>query len=77
MMNSKEWFFDSNYSINKLKKFIEHKYDDFKNFGGDMETLFFNVKISFTSFSENKLNKSKNNILLNFTSTAKSKMFSR
>ena len=46
MMNSKEWFFDSNYSINKLKKFIEHKYDDFKNFGGDMETLFFNVKIA-------------------------------
>jgi hypothetical protein len=46
MMKKNEWNFIENFNLDEFKKFLEINYDEFGNFGGDMETLFFNVKIA-------------------------------
>ena len=46
MLKENTWEYENPTVLNKFKKFIESNYDKFPNFGGDMETLLFNVKIA-------------------------------
>jgi hypothetical protein len=46
MMGDSSWFYESDEVLPKLKQFLETSYEKFPNFGGDMETLLFNVKIA-------------------------------
>jgi hypothetical protein len=46
MMKKNEWSFIENFNIDEFKNFLELNYKEFSNFGGDMETLFFNIKIA-------------------------------
>jgi SpoVK/Ycf46/Vps4 family AAA+-type ATPase len=46
MMEDGTWTYESDNVLPKFKKFLENSYDKFPNFGGDMETLLFNVKIA-------------------------------
>jgi len=46
MMADGTWSYDSDDVLPNLKKFLENSYEKFPNFGGDMETLLFNVKIA-------------------------------
>jgi hypothetical protein len=45
-MSLNTWSFESDAVLKNLKTFLTKNYDSFPNFGGDMETLFFNVKIA-------------------------------
>lgn len=45
-MSLNTWSFESDTVLKNLKTFLTKNYDSFPNFGGDMETLFFNVKIA-------------------------------
>jgi SpoVK/Ycf46/Vps4 family AAA+-type ATPase len=45
-MSLNTWSFESETVLKNLKTFLTKNYDSFPNFGGDMETLFFNVKIA-------------------------------
>ena len=45
-MSLNTWSFESEAVLKNLKTFLTKNYDSFPNFGGDMETLFFNVKIA-------------------------------
>ena len=46
MMIQNTWCFESDNILKNFKTFLSKNYDSFPNFGGDMETLFFNVKIA-------------------------------
>ena len=45
-MSLNTWSFESDAVLKNLKTFLTKNYESFPNFGGDMETLFFNVKIA-------------------------------
>ncbi len=46
MMGEGSWSYETPDVLTNLKKFLEKSYDKFPHFGGDMETLLFNVKIA-------------------------------
>jgi len=46
MMSDCSWSYESNDVLSSLKKFLDKSYEKFPHFGGDMETLLFNVKIA-------------------------------
>ncbi len=46
MVKECSWSYETDDVLDKLKKFLEKLYEKFPNFGGDMETLLFNVKIA-------------------------------
>ena len=46
MMNENSWIFENEIVNKNFKSFLLKNYDSFPNFGGDMETLFFNIKIA-------------------------------
>jgi len=46
MISDCSWSYETPDVINNLKKFLEKSYEKFPHFGGDMETLLFNVKIA-------------------------------
>jgi SpoVK/Ycf46/Vps4 family AAA+-type ATPase len=46
MMIDSTWTYESEEVLPKFKNFLETHYDKFPNFGGDMESLLFNVKIA-------------------------------
>jgi hypothetical protein len=46
LSGTNNWVYETDQVIIKLKKFLQTNYEKFPNFGGDMETLLFNVKIA-------------------------------
>jgi SpoVK/Ycf46/Vps4 family AAA+-type ATPase len=46
MMTENKWTFEKDIVFNNFKNFLSKNYESFPNFGGDMETLFFNIKIA-------------------------------
>lgn len=46
MLINKSWKLDDNLSLDKLNSFFQNNYNDFPNYGGDIETLIFHTKVA-------------------------------
>lgn len=46
MIKKKNWKFDNKISFDQIVEFMKINYDKFPNYGGDIETLFFNIRIA-------------------------------
>ena len=46
MAKNKTWYTDTSLSLSNLIDFFTTHYDKFPNFGGDIETFFFNVRVA-------------------------------
>jgi SpoVK/Ycf46/Vps4 family AAA+-type ATPase len=65
MIKNKNWKLDNNLLFNDIIKFIETNYNYFPNFGGDIETLFFNIRIAHSMRTIGILPSNKKYISLN------------
>ena len=55
MMKKKNWKLDNQLSLDEIIEFMKTNYDKFPNYGGDIETLFFNIRIAHSSRTIGKL----------------------
>ena len=46
MIKKKDWKLDNKLSFDEIVEFMKTNYDKFPNYGGDIETLFFNIRIA-------------------------------
>jgi SpoVK/Ycf46/Vps4 family AAA+-type ATPase len=46
MIKKKNWKLDNKISFDQIVEFMKINYDKFPNYGGDIETLFFNIRIA-------------------------------
>jgi SpoVK/Ycf46/Vps4 family AAA+-type ATPase len=46
MIKKKNWKLDNKLSFDEIVEFMKTNYDKFPNYGGDIETLFFNIRIA-------------------------------
>jgi len=49
MIKKKNWKLDNKLSFNEIIEFMKINNDKFPNYGGDIETLFFNIRIAHSS----------------------------
>jgi SpoVK/Ycf46/Vps4 family AAA+-type ATPase len=55
MIKNKKWKLDNNLTLNEIIEFMKNNYDKFPNYGGDIETLFFNIRVSHSLRTIGKL----------------------
>jgi len=55
MIKKKNWKLDNQLSFDEIIEFMKTNYDKFPNYGGDIETLFFNIRIAHSSRTIGKL----------------------
>jgi SpoVK/Ycf46/Vps4 family AAA+-type ATPase len=55
MIKKKDWKLDKQLSFDEIIEFMKTNYDKFPNYGGDIETLFFNIRIAHSLRTIGKL----------------------